>query len=199
MDRFHMNRRRSLAGACIALGLAACASAPTTLVALPSPAPRAEPAAATAAEAAPTVRLRTVRLPDYLDGFAVLVARDGQTLVVAYRVEWAERPQQGVSRVLRDALAQRIGPAQLLIAGDGRRADADINVEFMALDPQRDGLQLDARWSFTCHANGRSRAGRMSAQLALTAATAQAVAATTSEAVARLADALADQLHCGGA
>ena len=186
---------RSLLVVCIALGLAACASAPPTLVALPSPALRAEHAAD---DAAPTVRLRAVRLPEYLDGFAVVVGRDGQSLVVADRVEWAERPSLGVSRVLRDALAQRLGSTSVLIAGDGRRADAELTIEFMALDVQRDGLQLDARWSFTCRANGRSHAGRTSARLAMTAATPQAVAATTSEALSRLADAVVEELRCEG-
>jgi hypothetical protein len=100
------------------------------------------------------VRLRHVHVPDYLDGFPVVTARDGHVLVVADRTEWAERPSEGVSRVLRDALAQRLGSSRVLIAGDGRRADADLSVELLALDPARDALTLDARWSFACRASG---------------------------------------------
>src|SRR5437763_11279672 len=107
----------------LALAVAACASAPPTLIALPSPTSRADQALAGATT---TVRLHPVHLPDYLDGFPVVVGRDGQALVVADRSEWAERPSDGVTRVLRDALAQRLGSARVLMAGDGRRADAEV-------------------------------------------------------------------------
>ncbi|HSW21441.1 MAG TPA: ABC-type transport auxiliary lipoprotein family protein, partial [Burkholderiaceae bacterium] len=126
-----------LSTALIAIVLAACASSPPTLVALPAataPGPRQVP------DAAVVVRLRHVHVPDYLDGFAVVIGRDSHVLVVANRTEWAERPSQGVSRVLRDALSQRLGSSRVLIAGDGRRADADLSVELVALDPARDAL-----------------------------------------------------------
>jgi uncharacterized lipoprotein YmbA len=190
-----MHRFSSLLAACIALGVAACASSPPTLVALPSPALRSDRAAL---DAATTVRLRHVRLPEYLDGFPVMVGRDRQALVIADRAEWAERPSQGVTRVLRDALAQRLGSTNVLIAGDGRRADAELAVEFMALDPEPDGLHLDARWSFVCRASGSSHAGRTSTSVATAAPTPQAVAAATSEALSRLADAIVDELRCAG-
>ncbi len=149
-----MHRLSKLTIAGIALVLAACASSPPTLLALPS----AHPSTATsgehqASDAAATVRLRRVHVPDYLDGLPVVTGRDGDVLVVADRTEWAERPSQGVSRVLRDALAQRLGSSRVLIAGDGRRADADLSVELLALDPARGALTLDARWSFACRGN----------------------------------------------
>ena len=111
-----MRRIRSITAAAIVLALAACASAPPTLVALPSP--------GTVTDAphngGPSVRVRQVRLPDHLDGLPVVIGRDHQVLVVAERTEWAERPSQGVTRLLRDALTQRLGSSQVLIAGDGR-------------------------------------------------------------------------------
>jgi uncharacterized lipoprotein YmbA len=142
------------------------------------------------------MRLRHVHVPDYLDGFPVVTARDGQVLVVADRTEWAERPSEGVSRVLRDALAQRLGSSRVLIAGDGRRADADLSVELLALDPARDALTLDARWSFACRASGQSHGGRTALRVAMSAATPQAVAMATSEALSRLADAMVAELRC---
>jgi uncharacterized lipoprotein YmbA len=117
-------------------------------------------------------------------------------LVVADRTEWAERPSEGVSRVLRDALAQRLGSSRVLIAGDGRRADADLSVELLALDPARDALTLDARWSLACRASGPSHGGRTALRVAMSAATPQAVATATSEALSRLADALVAELRC---
>jgi uncharacterized lipoprotein YmbA len=179
----------------IALALAACASSPPTLVALPA---ATTPAAGQAPDAATTVRLRHVHVPDYLDGFPVVIGRDGHVLVVADRTEWAERPSQGVSRVLSDALAQRLGSSRVLIAGDGRRADADLSVELVALDPARDALTLDARWSFTCRASGQSHGGRTAVHVAMSASTPQAVAAATSVALSRLADSVAAELRCDG-
>jgi uncharacterized lipoprotein YmbA len=190
-----MHRLNRLTIASIALALAACASSPPTLVALP---------AATASverqrpDAGPTVRLRHVHVPDYLDGFPVVTARDGHVLVVADRTEWAERPSEGVSRVLRDALSQRLGPSRVLIAGDGRHADVDLSVELVALDPARDALTLDARWSFACRAGGPSPGGRTTLRVAMSAATPQAVATATSEALSRLADAVVAELRCDG-
>ena len=185
--------RLILAG--MALVLAACASPPPTLLALPAAtAPSQRPPTDTAA----TVRMRHVHVAEYLDGFPVVVGRDGQMLVVADRTEWAERPSQGMSRVLRDALSQRLGPGQLLIAGDGRRADADLSVELLALDPARNTLALDATWSVACRAAGHSHGGRTAVRVEMSAATPQAVAVATSEALSRLADAVVADLRCDG-
>ena len=190
-----MRRLFWLSTAVTAFVLAACASSPPTLVALPA---AIMPAARQAPDAAVTVRLRQVHVPDYLDSFAVVVGRDSQVLVVADRTEWAERLSQGVSRVLRDALSQRLGSSRVLIAGDGRRADADLSVELLALDPARGALTLDARWSFRCRATGQSYGGRTAVRVEMSAATPQDVAAATSGALSRLADVLVDERRCDG-
>jgi uncharacterized lipoprotein YmbA len=181
----HDVSRMGIAG--VKLVLAACASSPPTLVALPA---ATGPAARLAPDTTLTVRLRQVHVAEFLDGFPVVIGRDGQVLVVAERTEWAERPSQGMSRVLRDALSQRLGSSRVLIAGDGRRADADLSVELFALDPTHDALTLDARWSFAGHATGQSHGGRTVVRAEMSAATPQAVATATSEALSRLADAV---------
>jgi uncharacterized lipoprotein YmbA len=192
-----MHRFSKLTIAGIALALAACASSPPALLALPSALPSTTTSGEhQAAGAAMTVRLRRVHVPDYLDGFPVVTGRDGQVLVVANRTEWAERPSQGISRVLRDALAQRLGSNRVLIAGDGRRADADLSVELLALDPAHDALTLDARWSFACRGTGQSRGGRTAVRVEMSAATSQVVASATSEALSQLADAVVAELRC---
>ena len=192
-----MHRLSKLTIAGIALVLAACASSPPTLLALPSALPSTSRSGEhQAPDAALTVRLRRVHVPDYLDGFPVVTGRDGQVLVVANRTEWAERPSQGISRVLRDALAQRLGSSRVLIAGDGRRADADLSVEILALDPARDALTLDARWSFACRGTGQSHGGRTAVRVEMSAATSQVVASATSEALSQLADAVVAQHRC---
>jgi uncharacterized lipoprotein YmbA len=163
----------------------------------PAPAPTAEQNRSHAAGA--TVLLRSVRLPGYLDNYPVVIGRNGGTLRVAHHTEWAERPSDAVARVLGDALAQRLGSSRVLIAGDGRVPDADLTVEFLALDPQQGALRLDARWTFACTARARpSHTGRTRLRVPLAAATPSAVAAATAVALGGLADVLATQAECGG-
>ena len=172
------------------LAITGCASAPVALVALP-PAPAAE-----MREAGPgaSVLLREVTVPGYLDSFPVVVSRDGSALVVSKDTEWAERPSAGVARVLRDALSQRLDASRVLVAGERRIPDADLTVEFLALDPQGSALHLDARWIFSCAAGRGSRAGRTRLDVPLASATPTAVAAATTAALARFADVLADAM-----
>ena len=95
-------------------------------------------------------------VPGHLDGFPVVTGRRGETLIVSADAEWAERLTDAAARVLRDALSQRLGPGRVLIEGDGRIPDADLTIEFVALDPLDGHLVLDARWSFVAAAGERS-------------------------------------------
>jgi uncharacterized lipoprotein YmbA len=175
-----------IAAGLLALAMTACASAPVALVALPAPA-----AGTRAAGPGASVLLREVTVPAYLDNFPVVVGRDGAALAVAKNTEWAERPSAGVGRVLRDALSQRLDASRVLVAGERRIPDADLTVEFLALDPQGTDLHLDARWFFSCTAVRGSRAGRTRLDVPMASAAPAAVAAATTEALSRLADALA--------
>jgi uncharacterized lipoprotein YmbA len=172
--------------------LASCATSPPTLVALPG-----APATVSAVETAPgsgvTVLLRRVTVPGYLDGFPVVTGRVGQRLTVATDEEWAERLSDAAARVLRDALSQRLGAGRLLIEGDGRIPDADLTVEFLALEPGADGrLALDARWSFVgSSAERASHSGRTQLSVPLPGEGASAVAAATAQALGQFADTLA--------
>jgi uncharacterized lipoprotein YmbA len=170
----------------MALAITGCASAPVALVALP-PAP-----AAGTRDAGPgaSVLVREVTVPGYLDSFPVVIDRDGSTLVVSKNTEWAERPSAGVARVLRDALSQRLDASRVLVAGERRIPDVDLTVEFLALDPQGTALHLDARWFFSCTAARGSRAGRTQFDVSLASPTPAAVAAASTEALARFADVL---------
>jgi len=172
------------------LAITGCASAPVALVALP-PAPAAE-----MREAGPgaSVLLREVTVPGDLDSFPVVVSRDGSALVVSKNTEWAERPSAGVARVLRDALSQRLDASRVLVAGERRIPDADLTVEFLALDPRGTALHLDARWVFSCAAGRGSRAGRTQFNVPLASAAPAAVAAATTAALARFADVLVDAM-----
>ena len=184
---------RALHAIAFALCIAGCATAPVTLVTLP-------PVAAVDADPAPgaSVMLREVRLPGYLDGFPVVLGRDGGALVVSGNAEWAEHLSIGATRALRDALAHRLGTARVVIPGEGRTADAELAVEFLALDPQDGAVQLDARWFYAC-AGGGGRGDRTRLQVPTTGATASAVAAATGQALARFGAVLAAALPCTAA
>ena len=148
---------------------AACASSPVALVALPP---------------APYAAAQTKRQPKR--GTHYTAAPRGLSWL-SRRLSRSHRPQRehfdrveqdrmggasfdAVARVLRDALSQRLGASRVLIAGDGRIPDADLTVEFLALDPQQGALRLDARWSFSCTARDRpSHGGRTFFQVPLEA------------------------------
>ena len=174
------------------LAVTACASRPVALIALPPPPPQQA-----GTISGMTVLLREVSVPAYLDGFPVVIGRAGSALVVSRDTEWAERPSLGATRVLRDALSELLGASRVLIAGDGRIPDADLSVEFFALDPGERSLRLDARWSFLCTAGNGGRAGRTQLEVAMAGRTPEAAAVATSNALARLADVLAaTQTEC---
>jgi uncharacterized lipoprotein YmbA len=177
-----MNRMARRSACMVALAIAGCASSPATRIVLPPPdAPAAQ------ADAAPRVplRLRTVRLPGYLEDYPVVTGRSGNALVVADRAEWGERLPEGVTRVLREALAQRRGASGVLLAGDRDSGAADLRVEFLALDPAGGTLQLDARWAFSCPARVAGHAGRTSLQEPVDGTGPAAVAGATTRALAR--------------
>jgi uncharacterized lipoprotein YmbA len=176
-----------------ALALAGCASAPVTLIALPSAPPQAGPADDSPG---PSILLRSVTVPGYLDAFPVVLGRAGGALVVSSNAEWAERLTDGVARVLRDALSRRLGGSRVLIARDARIPDADLTVEFLSLDPGGGMLTLDARWFFTCAVRAQSRGGRTRIDVPLAAGTPEAVAHATTAALTRFADELATGVPC---
>ena len=183
-----------LAAAMLGLLLAACASSPPNLVALPS-----FPAAMRPLNdnSRATQSLRPVTPPGYLDTYAVVLDRKANTLRVADDSEWAERLRDAVTRTLRDALSQRLGSSRVLLRGEHRVADAELTIEFLRLDPSDGALELDARWSFICSAHGLPvGAGRTQLRTPLEAGTTSAVAAATANALAQFAELLANQTWC---
>jgi uncharacterized lipoprotein YmbA len=188
--------RPSAPAALLAALATACASSPVALVALPDAPPVAAEQVSDQRFAA-TILLRTVTIPGHLDNFPVVIGRTGNTLMVSGRTEWAERLSDGVARVLRGALSQRLGASRVTIPGDGRVPDADLTVEFLALDPQQHILALDANWSYSCRARGAANlAGRTRLQVPLNGPTASAVADGMADALGRFADVLVKETVC---
>src|SRR4051794_32375895 len=169
----------------LALLLVACASRPVALVALP-PAERAL-AHESDTRSTTTVALRRVMLPGYLENYPVVMRRDNGNIVVSKDAEWSERLSDGVERVLRSALSQRLGPSRVLIPGDGRTPDAELTIQFLELDPQQGVLSLDAKWTYSCR-NHASHSDRTTLQVPLPDATASGVASATTAALSQLVD-----------
>jgi uncharacterized lipoprotein YmbA len=176
-----------------ALALAGCASSPVTLVVLPSPPPVARSAHD---KMGPSILVRRATVPGYLDSFPIVLGRADGALVVSSNAEWAERLPDAVTRILRDALSQRLGAERVLIARDGRIPDADLRVEFLSLDPVGGTLNLDARWFFACAVRAQSSGGRTHVEVPLASATPGAVAHATTTALTRFADELATHVPC---
>jgi len=184
-----MNRYAVVA---LAILLAACASRPVALIALP---PAAHALAHEPSTSTTTVALRPVMLPGYLDNYPVVMRRNDGNVVVSKDAEWSERLSDAVERVLRGALSERLGPDRVFIPRDGRVADAELTVEFLTLDPHPDVVSLDAKWTYSCR-NRASRSDRTTLQVPLTDATAPGVAAATTAALSQFADRLASRADC---
>jgi len=184
--------RKHVTSALALLLLAACASRPVSLVALPPP---HAVALDDGTGSGTTVLLRPVILPGYLDNYPVVVGRENGVVVVSKNSEWAERLTDAVGRVLNDALSRRLGPSRVLTRGDGRTPDAELTVDFLALDPQQQTVRLDARWTYLCR-NHVSRSGRTALQVPLADSTASAVATTTTAALEEFANDLAQRVDC---
>ena len=179
--------------ASVALTVAACASSPATRIVLPHPEVASRGAQT---ETGITVRLRRLTLPGYLEDYPVVIGRRGNALVVADKVEWGERLPQGVARVLREALSQRLGPSGVLMPGDHRVPDADLTIEFLSLDPVEGVLHLDARWFFSCRASRSGAGGRTRLEVPIENESSAAVANATTGALVRLVDTLAGEVQC---
>jgi len=188
--------RPSIPVALLAALVTACTSSPVVLVALPD-APLVAAEQVGRQPFPTTILLRTVTIPGHLDNFPVVIGRTGNTLMVSSGTEWAERLSDGVGRVLRGALSQRLGASRVTIPGDGRVPDADLTVEFLALDPQQHTLVLDANWSYSCRARGAiNHASRTRLQVPLNGPTASAVADAMADALGRFADVLVKEAVC---
>ncbi len=183
--------------AAVALVLGACASPAPLLVTLPA---TPQPAVTVSDESpATTVLVRRVTLPRYLEDYSIVLGRQGNTLIVSREAEWAERMPDAVTRVLRDALSQRLGASRVLLPRERRVPDADLFIEFVRLDASDDVLLLDARWSFVCTGRGRSaHAGRTHLRTPLDTTTPAAVASVTTNALGQFADVLARETWCDG-
>lgn len=191
------SRLRRAAMACIGLlaGLlvAGCASSPPTqLVQLRLP---AMAASATTTTLPGPWAVGPVSVPEYLDRASLVRRRGAAGLQALEGHRWAEPLADAVPRVLRQALASRLGADQVwpMPAPAGVRAARQLRVELLRLDADDDALVLQARWSLhglPADAAPRVRIDEIRVPLATRAA--DTLAAAHGVALDRLAAAIID-------
>jgi uncharacterized lipoprotein YmbA len=187
-----------------ALGACASADPPPLLLTLPSSALLVLQTAPTA-PASPaqqrTLVVRRVGLPEYLQSRRVRFRDSASSLADWPHTWWAERIEIGVTREMTEALRARLPDWTVCEAAcaDGSRGDMVLHIDFQALDFIRPGsgsarLQAMALADVT---RGDATLWRAEQRFALEAAadTPRAHAGAISDALRRVADALAPRVR----
>jgi uncharacterized lipoprotein YmbA len=133
------------------LTLAACSAVPSAQLLALRAAPPVAPAAAARPSAETWLLLYPVRVPDYLDRDALLVAQGQAGLQPLPGYRWAEPLREAVPRVLRGDLAALLGEGRVWQAPlpAGVAATRLLRVELLAFeaDAERAHVTLQARWT----------------------------------------------------
>ncbi len=189
--------RRALLATLLPLALLGCASPtpPAQLYRLPTD-PPAVPAAVPAWSGRPWQLMPPVALPEYLDRDALLVPQGQAGLRPLAGQRWAEPLAEGVPRVLRADLNQRLGEGALW-AGPlpgGQTALGQLRIELTAFEatPERSAVRLSARWSL---AGAALTSGRFDISVPVAAADVDAMVVAHREALWRLSGELAAVLR----
>lgn len=131
----------------LVLLLGACASAPATrFYAL---APVAVPVAATKIQALPTIVVREVSLPRYLDRPQIVTRTGEHRLRFAEYAHWGGDLREEITRVLAENLARRLSGSAVLPAPTfvAVKPDLAVDVELLRFEAADDGqVHLAARW-----------------------------------------------------
>jgi len=186
----------------LVLLLSACAGAPATrfyaLAPVSAPASATNPA--TKLQAPPTVVVREVSLPRYLDRPQIVTRADGHRLRFAEFAHWGGDLREEVTRALAANLAQHLAGSAVLPAPtfSSARPDLTLDVEVLRFEAMDDGkVHLAARW----RSSGASAQGPVR-ELALSrprpgGAVDAALVGTMSELLGDLAAAIAPTLATG--
>lgn len=181
-----------LTASLIALGLSGCASrASMTLLSLPLDAPTAS----TQAAPAPTVVVRRVQIPEYLQSIQVRYRSSAQTLAEWPATRWAERLEVSLTRHLSQQLNTRMPAGSVCdTACAGSPKVSSLQVSYLMLDQVRpQGLMhAQVHWVLT-PASGDTQASKMG-QLTLNEPVQSDDASGQAAAMARLNAQLASQI-----
>jgi hypothetical protein len=176
------------AAAALALLLAAC----------DAPAPREQyftlstpnPGAAPPASATPSVFVGPVAVPEAVDRTQMVLRTAPNQVDVADDYRWAEPLRNAIPRVIAETLSRELGSSRVLASrlAAGTKVDYRVAIEVQRFDSSLDqGATIDALWTVTGNADGRSRNGRSVVHEALAARDPGAVAAAHSRALERVA------------
>lgn len=135
----------------LALLLGACASVPVTrfYALVPASAPALVPASATKIQAPPTIVVREVTLPRYLDRPQIVTRTGEHRLRFAEYAHWGGDLREDITRVLAANLAPHLAGSAVLPAPTfvAVKPDLVVNVELLRFDAADDGqVHLVARW-----------------------------------------------------
>jgi len=131
----------------LVLLLGACASAPATRFYALAPVP--VPAAVTKLQAPPTIVVREISLPRYLDRPQIVTRTGTHRLRFAEYAHWGGDLREDVTRVMAENLARRLSGSAVLPAPTFVAANPDltVDVELLRFEATDDGLvHLAARW-----------------------------------------------------
>ena len=188
----------------LALLLGGCAGAPATrfyAVAPVSVAPAATSIAAMKIQAPPTIVVREINLPHYLDRPQIVTRTGTHRLHFAEFAHWGGNLREDLTRALAENLARRLTGSAVLPAPtfSAARPDLTLDVELLRFEAADDGrVHLAARW----RAAGASGGGAVR-EVALSRPRAgesvdTALVGVMSELLGDLAAAIAPTLAVGG-
>ncbi len=143
------------------------------------------------------IQVREVSLPQYLDRSQIVVRTSLNRYTVSDSHTWLEQLPAAVARVLAEDIGARLGtpsvytPSQMV----PYKLDYLVDVDIFRLEPVADGaVELDARWHLF---RGTSRvvdSRRLRLRIPVTAGEYEAYVAGMSDALARLADDIAEAI-----
>ncbi len=155
--------KRASAAACVAaaLLLAGCASDPVTRYYLLAPA--AQPQAGAAKGEGPSVVVREVQLPQYLERTQIVTRGSDHRVLMADYDLWAGDLRQDMTRVLAENLSRLLGSDRVVAAPHTLRQPPDVRVEVEVQRFERVAggtVELAARWRLTRGSDGALLAGQ---------------------------------------
>ena len=183
-----------------ALGLCSCgpAAPPQTTYVLGTPAPpveRTEPVSGR-----PTIEVRKVLMPDYLDGSDILVRGAGNVLRPSPTGRWGERLSVGTTRALADGLRKRLPDFVVTTSAPAAPVSCELLIDVDSFEQYVDQpVLLIAEWRVLGPASRKALAAeRTSITQAVKGSGDAALVAAMSGALEDLADRIAPELQSLG-
>jgi uncharacterized protein len=185
-------RRRGFMSLLPPLTLAACSSPdPNLYVIAMRPGP-------TVSSAPPVVQLREVSLPSYLDRREIVRSSEDYKIGIRSNDWWAEPLGSMLGRVLAVGLSQRLPASNVYRENSAINADPNavvaVNIQRLVVDQSRT-LDLMAQVAVEFNRPRRTASRTFTIAKPVSAATVVAEVAATSDAVAELADGIAQMLQ----